>query len=107
MIHTSEKSIAGVIKCEDPFTFILSVPGKQAGMASAWLRDLSDGYIKFDQDLAIKVPGSYPDRRHATRCTRGNQRRSTKNRKPYYIGMENDERKGDPLTRVCMGGSTN
>jgi glycine hydroxymethyltransferase len=104
LIHTSEKSIAGVIKCEDQFTFILSVAGSEAGITSAWLRDLSDGYIKFDQDLAIKVPGPIRIEDLPPGAPEATEEDPTKNRKPYYIGMQNDERKGEPLPEFVWEG---
>lgn len=37
--------------------FLLTVPSARASLAIAWLRALSDGYVKFDDDLARKMPG--------------------------------------------------
>ncbi|MGB7537394.1 MAG: glycine cleavage system aminomethyltransferase GcvT [Anaerolineales bacterium] len=37
--------------------FILTVPSARASLALAWLRALSDGYVRFDDDLARKMPG--------------------------------------------------
>ncbi len=37
--------------------FILSLPSARAARALAWLRALSDGYVRFDDDLARKMPG--------------------------------------------------
>jgi glycine hydroxymethyltransferase len=37
--------------------FILTVPAAKGSLALAWLRGLSDGYIRFDDDLARKIPG--------------------------------------------------
>jgi glycine hydroxymethyltransferase len=52
-----ETQIQGTLLCESDHTFLLSVPSKQAGLVAAWLRDLSDGYIQFDDDLLMKIPG--------------------------------------------------
>jgi len=38
--------------------FILTVPSARASLALAWLRALSDGYVRFDDDLARKLPGA-------------------------------------------------
>ena len=97
LIHTSQDSVQGVIKCEDPHTFILSVPGKQAGLASAWLRDLSDGYIKFDQDLALKVPGPIRIEDIAPGKPDAPKTDPVSHHKPYYIGMDQDDHQADPL----------
>jgi glycine hydroxymethyltransferase len=96
-IHTTEGPIKGVIKCLGPSMFILSVPGNQAGLASAWLRNLSDGYIKFDDDLMLKVPGPVRIEDMPTGTPDKTKNDLTENRKPYYIGMDNDDHEGDSL----------
>ncbi len=97
LIHTSEGAITGVIKCETSAAFTLSVPGKQAGLVSAWLRNLSDGYIKFDDDLTLQVPGPVriADKPSAAPSAAANDLSATF--KPYYIGMDNDSLTGEPL----------
>lgn len=88
--------VEGTIKCVDSQTFILTVPGDQAGLTSAWLRDLSDAYIKFDEDLARRVPGPMrveDSKVHALPKVEGNP---IGNEKPYYIDMTKDHREGEP-----------
>ena len=41
----------------DKAGFTLTVPSARAGKALAWLRALADGYVRFDDDLARKLPG--------------------------------------------------
>ena len=96
-IHTSKATVKGVIKCDTPATFILSVPGDQAGLVSAWLRNLSDGYIKFDQDLKLKVPGpiQIDDLEPGAPDLINGEPDSSQ--KPYYIGIDKDDHKTDPL----------
>ena len=43
--------------------FQLSFKSKIAGKAAAWLRDLSDGFIFFDEDLERRIPGPYSGQR--------------------------------------------
>jgi glycine hydroxymethyltransferase len=38
--------------------FVLTVPSTRASLALAWLRALSDGYVRFDDDLVRKLPGA-------------------------------------------------
>ena len=66
-IFIPEGDIDGVLTCVNPVEFQLSVPGDQAGLVAAWLRDLSDGYVKFDDDLLRKVPGPVWVRASATK----------------------------------------
>jgi glycine hydroxymethyltransferase len=37
--------------------FVLTLPSSRAPLALAWLRALSDGFVKFDPDLTRKMPG--------------------------------------------------
>ncbi len=39
--------------------FILSLPAAKAALAAAWLRDLSDGFIRFDEDILRRIPGPF------------------------------------------------
>ena len=96
-IHTSEVSVRGVIKCQSFSIFILSVPGDQAGLVSAWLRNLSDGYTKFDEDLAAKVPGPIRIDDIAPGAPEFPKDDPAVNKKPYYIGMDKDLYESNPL----------
>ncbi|WP_376792165.1 glycine cleavage system aminomethyltransferase GcvT [Thermoflexus sp.] len=42
---------------DGPDAFRLVVPEERAGRVAAWLRDLSDGYVRFDEDIWAKLPG--------------------------------------------------
>jgi len=96
-IHTGLESVTGVIKCEGPSSFILSVPGNKAGLVSAWLRNLSDGYIEFDQDLQIKIPGPVRIEDMAPGAPALVASQPASKQKPYYVGMDKDEPTGDAL----------
>ncbi len=97
IIHTSQDSVEGVIKSEHDETFTLFVPGNQAGLTSAWLRDLSDGYIQFDDDHTMIVPG--PIRIEDLPPTEPVQMIGEPifANKPFYIGIASDQRQGEPL----------
>ena len=97
LVHTTRGDVRGVITCQDPFTFILTVPGKEAGLASAWLRDLSDAYIKFDQSLLMRVPGPMQIEDAQTLEPETLEGDPIYQKKPYYIGMEKDENHGQAL----------
>ena len=98
LIHTSIGDVKGVIKSEGPSSFILTVPGNKAGLASAWLRDLSDAYIKFDQDLLMRVPG--PMRIEGIQAETPSKTKADPINalKPFYIGIRNDKRDGEVLS---------
>ena len=91
--------VEGFLRCEDPFTFILTVPGKQAGLASAWLRDLSDAYVKFDPDLAKRLPGPMAIEDTSPIETNGVSGNPISGNKPYYIGIAAEDQNAKPLPR--------
>lgn len=97
LLHTTMGDVEGVITCEEPSSFLLSVPGDKAGLASAWLRDLSDAYIQFDKDLLMRVPGPMRIEDAQPTTPKPSNDRLFADRKPYYIGMDKDERKGTAL----------
>ena len=97
LIHTTKGDVEGFITCEDPFTFILTIPGEKAGLASAWLRDLSDAYIQFDEDLSMRLPGPMRIAPIKSGEPEKSQDDPIGENKPYYIGMAQDSRQGQPL----------
>ena len=56
-LNTSIESIDGILTYKEAGVFTFSVNTDKAVLAATWLRDLSDGYIKFDDDLLKKLPG--------------------------------------------------
>jgi len=97
LLHTSEGDIKGTIKCQEPNSFVLTVPGNQAGLSSAWLRDLSDAYIKFDSDLIMRVPGPMRIEGIQGEMPQQSIGNPIKSNKPYYIGVQKDNRQGKAL----------
>jgi glycine hydroxymethyltransferase len=73
----------------------LGLPSNKVGMVAAWLRDLSDGYVHFDDELVKKLPGPVL----VLDSTAGPEPVVEGDplgvRKPYYIGMP--EAAGDAL----------
>jgi glycine hydroxymethyltransferase len=91
LLHTTKGDVEGFLHCEDLYTFVLTVSGKSAGLASAWLRDLSDAYIKFDADLAKRLPGPIAVEDVDALAPENVQGDPVAAHKPYYIGItEND-----------------
>ncbi|HEY57140.1 MAG TPA: glycine cleavage system aminomethyltransferase GcvT [Anaerolineae bacterium] len=57
-LHTPKGWVSGTLRCVEPRRFRLTVPREQTSLVMTYLRDLSDGYIAFDDlDLKRKVPG--------------------------------------------------
>jgi glycine hydroxymethyltransferase len=89
-IITPDGEVNGNLICLEPYQFCLILPaGRPAGLASAWLRALSDGYAAFDEDYLRKIPGVVwvKEASRDEKFAPGSE--TIKNRKPYFIGMEN------------------
>jgi glycine hydroxymethyltransferase len=56
-IFTPQGEVDGILSGVQDYLFHLSVPARRSGLAAAWLRDLSDGYVSFDDDVLRKTPG--------------------------------------------------
>lgn len=52
-----QTQVDGYLTCLSEFEYRLTLPSAQIGIAAAWLRDLSDGYVAFDPDPLRKLPG--------------------------------------------------
>jgi glycine hydroxymethyltransferase len=90
---TPTGGVKGTLTCLEADKFQLNLPGgRQAGVSAAWLRDLSDGYIKFDDDVERKLPG--PISVQPTEPTPPGTVVSDTNgkNKPYYIGIGSQQR---------------
>ncbi len=73
-------------------SFQLALPGKNAARGAAWLRDLSDGYIAFDDDPLMKLAGPVSVKYNAAARARGALPTDLHDAiaiyKPYFIGMQ-------------------
>jgi glycine hydroxymethyltransferase len=105
-LHTPDGTVEGVLTAVSPNSYRLSVPIRSAGLASVWLRDLSDGYVAFDQDdgqgspLERKLPGPVTVKVSAAEpviksCDDAPQLEVRGGDKPYYVGMPQGS--GKPL----------
>ena len=56
-LFTAQGEVDGTLTRLESYRFKLTVPAENAGVVAAWLRDLSDGYVYFDEDPLRKLPG--------------------------------------------------
>ena len=102
-LHTPQGTVEGSLTCLPGYQFLLSVPVWSAGLAATWLRDLSDGYVAFDDDPLRKLPGpvvvvessAQPVIKDCKDVPMLDPRRGSD--KPYFIGMP--EGSGEALPR--------
>lgn len=56
-LYSPYGELEGVLTCSSPSTYLLSLRKDQSRSAAAWLRALSDGYVRVDDDLCRKAIG--------------------------------------------------
>jgi glycine hydroxymethyltransferase len=67
--------------------FHIAVEANHAGLFAAWLRDLSDGYIRFDDDVRIRIPGPFSVKEIENQFTAEVPKIMKAPTKPYFIGI--------------------
>ena len=88
--------VKAVLTCEDEDSYILSVPSKQAALTAAWLRDLSDSYINFDEDLIRRIPGPFIVRQSDRKVEIPAKSGEAYPYKPFNIGMDRTDKASLP-----------
>jgi glycine hydroxymethyltransferase len=94
-MHTPVGEINANLSCLGPYAFRLSLPAGKSGLAAAWLRDLSDGYVAFDDDPIRKLPGPVIVIESSDEPVSVLEDEVQAADKPYYIGIQ--EAEGDSL----------
>jgi glycine hydroxymethyltransferase len=85
---TPRGAIDGVLTYESSTTYRLSVPTEEASLTAAWLRALSDGYVRIDNDVRRKCIGPVwiQESNNAPEPTVDGD--PIGKYKPFYIGIE-------------------
>lgn len=96
-LFTPKGAVEGVLTAAGLNCLRFSVPSEKAGLAAAWLRALSDGYVSFDTDLARRIPGPIVVADAGSQPAPAVDGNPVDDCKPYFIGMQNGEAKGQPL----------
>ena len=86
-LNTPDGPIDGTLTCLGVYQFKLTIPAKSQAMMTAWLRDLSDGYVAFDRDVLKKLPGLTEVQVSEAKPVFPVDGEKLAP-KPYYIGME-------------------
>lgn len=80
----------GVLTLLDNDDFILSVPSDKAALAAAWLKDLSSGFVLFDEDLFKRIPGPFVVKNTDHSLKKSVVKDKNGTLKPFYIGVGNE-----------------
>ncbi|MBN1306018.1 MAG: glycine cleavage system aminomethyltransferase GcvT [Anaerolineales bacterium] len=89
-LHTPNETIECTLSCVSESEYNLSIPAGKAALAAAWLRDLSDSYILFDDDPQRRVPGPVVVEESQVGPVASAQGECCAKDKPYFIGMCDD-----------------
>jgi glycine hydroxymethyltransferase len=97
-LTTPKAAIKGILTYVAPCHFRFTLPKSQFGLAGAFLRGLSDGYIAFDEDPTRRIPGPIVVEESAgEKPAPRSPGKPISAVKPYYIGI--GEGKGRKLPK--------
>lgn len=85
-LYTPRGQLDGSLTCVDPYRFRVSFPAEYSGVAAAWLRDLSDGYVMFDDDPLRKLPGPVQVSKSNAKVSAAPEGEPVSKDKPYFCG---------------------
>jgi glycine hydroxymethyltransferase len=94
-LNTPQGTIEATLRCVDTHLFHLNLPAKKAGLGAAWLRDLSDGYVAFDDDPLRKLPGPVWVSDSQAEVPTLSDSDARAEMKPYFVGASDGT--GKPL----------
>jgi glycine hydroxymethyltransferase len=97
-IYVSDKEFNCLLTKQKNSDVYLSVKADDAGTIACWLRDLSDGYIRFDQDLNKRIPGPFKVTEVEFDPISPVLESNEANTKPYFIGIS-EKKKPDLPSR--------
>lgn len=95
-LYIEKKKISSHIYQKNESEFFLTVKSKEAGIVSSWLRNLSDGYIQFDEDIKMRIPGPFKVREIDYVPGDITSELEIPNAKPFYIGINNEKKSKIP-----------
>jgi glycine hydroxymethyltransferase len=85
---TPEGVIDGTLACNSLTEYKLTVPKNTAGLVLAWLRALSDGYVRIDEDILMKPIGPVWIEESSSEPDPLLEDDPIASEKPYFIGIQ-------------------
>ncbi len=95
-LFVENEALNATLTCNNFSSYVLSVAAEKAALAAAWLRDLSDGFIYFDEDLLKRIPGPFIVRPTSTQMVSLNESQNAVSLKPYFVGLEKTKSPSQP-----------
>ncbi len=87
-LYANGKPITCQLTQKEEKVFIATLPVADAGLAAAWLRALSDGYISFDEDPTRRIPGPVYIEELPELAVEQSDSKARPSEKPYTIGYK-------------------
>ena len=91
VLFTPEQTLEGVLTLVRPDVFHFSLPKNHSTLAQIWLRDLSDGFVKFDEDLLRRIPGPITVKEVDAQPILTAEGEGAFPQKPFYVGFHSDD----------------
>lgn len=85
-LYADGEQINGVITCVSSYHFRFTTDVSKGNIAATWLRDLSDGYVYFDEDLLRRLPGPIIIKESLLVSNLALDTKEISVTKPYFIG---------------------
>ncbi len=90
------EGIDGILTCVTKEHFRFETKTGYANLAANWLRELSDAFIKFDNDLLKRLPGPIIIKQSTLTTTRKPANDPIHNEKPYFVGIGTINKSSSP-----------
>lgn len=87
-LHTPKGTVEGILSAISENTYQFSFKREFFGLTSSFLRDLSDGYISFDEDLPRRIPGPMIIKESKSAPVEKATGEKIAAAKPYFIGIQ-------------------
>jgi glycine hydroxymethyltransferase len=94
---TPEGEVDGTLTCLASREYRLVVPAEKARLTAAWLRALSDGYVRIDDDILRKPIGPIWVQKSDADLGEFLKDDPIAQKKPYYIGIQNGTGESLPI----------
>jgi len=95
-LHTPVREISGVLTRISSSVYKFSIKREDFGLAATFLRDLSDGYIAFDEDLPRRIPGPVIIEESHSTAVESAEGMAMDVEKPYFIGKSSSSNNSLP-----------
>ncbi len=93
LLIANGESIEGILTCVTMEHYRFTTSAVKANLAATWLRDLSDAFVKFDDDLLKRLPGPIMVKPSPVTQTLSAENEALDNSKPYFVGQNKIDQK--------------